>query len=110
MPTSLLYAGPSKFWANRPLPALPRQLTFHSGPYLDHASVRQLIKQRLGFFEVDGIESFCEPAVDRPEEIRRSGAVAASNPHSSPATLAGAGRRVTSQLTADAAADLRLNQ
>src|ERR1700747_1472216 len=43
-------------------------------------SVRHLIKQRLGFFEVGSIESFCEPAVDRPEEIRRSGAVAASNP------------------------------
>jgi hypothetical protein len=46
-------------------------------------SLRQLIKQRLGFFEVGSVESFREPAVNRRKEIRSPAAVAPSSPQSS---------------------------
>src|SRR6516164_6449750 len=34
----------------------------------------QLVEQRLGFFQIGGIEAFSKPAVDRREQVARLGA------------------------------------
>src|SRR6516164_7399231 len=43
-------------------------------------SRRQLVEQGLRLLEVRRVKALGEPAVDRPEEVRRSDAVAASSP------------------------------
>ena len=39
-------------------------------------SSRQLVEQRLCFFEIEGVEAFCEPVVSRCEEITCLGTAA----------------------------------
>jgi hypothetical protein len=49
-------------------------------PELSHQSLGEVVEQGLGALQVGGVEAFCEPVVDRGEQVARLGLLAVALP------------------------------
>ena len=67
--------GPTQYRRSKAPPADGRVGGNLQFPLGLHCS-RQLVEQRLSLFQVDGVEAFGEPAIDRREQVARFGVAA----------------------------------